>query len=158
MRSACSGDDEYVVTRLSNVDLVSSISAHSSPGQSPSMRRAVSVSAPSPNVSASRLAGSMVTTTARLPRRAPSRASTAAVVVLPTPPVPQHTGQHLHLLGTEVGLEQERQAQLRQGQPLAQARELLGLERRPLPAELRGGGQRLGLARSQRRVRLLGRR
>ena len=38
---------------------------------------------------ASRLAGSMVTTTVSRPRRAPSIASVAAVVVLPTPPVPQ---------------------------------------------------------------------
>ena len=39
--------------------------------------------------SASRLAGSIVTTHALRPRRAPSSASTAAVVVLPTPPLPQ---------------------------------------------------------------------
>ena len=35
--------------------------------------------------------GSMVTTTARRPRRAPSTASAADVVVFPTPPVPQQT-------------------------------------------------------------------
>ena len=44
-----------------------------------------------PRASARRLAGSMVTTTARRPARAASRARTAAVVVLPTPPEPQHT-------------------------------------------------------------------
>src|SRR5688572_10143202 len=40
---------------------------------------------------ANRLAGSIVTTTDRRPRRAPSIAMAAAVVVLPTPPVPVHT-------------------------------------------------------------------
>ena len=43
----------------------------------------------SPSVLARRFAGSMVTTTVSRPRRAPSMASAAAVVVLPTPPVPQ---------------------------------------------------------------------
>ena len=65
--------------------------AHSSPGQSPSMRLGVSVRPSSPRASARRLAGSIVTTTVLRPRRAPSSASTAAVVVLPTPPEPQHT-------------------------------------------------------------------
>ena len=62
-----------VATRSSNVVLVSSISAHSSPGQRPSIaRRASLVEAvePSPSASASRLAGSMVTT-----HGAPARAA-----------------------------------------------------------------------------------
>ena len=78
-------------TRASKVGLVSSISAHSSPGQSPSIWVGVLERPSRPSASASRLAGSMVTTTARRPRRAASRASTAAVVVLPTPPEPQQT-------------------------------------------------------------------
>ena len=65
--------------------------AHSSPGQSPSMRLGVSVRPCRPRASARRLAGSMVTTTVLRPSRAPSSATTAAVVVLPTPPEPQHT-------------------------------------------------------------------
>ena len=44
-----------------------------------------------PRASASRLAGSMVTTQARRPRRAASRAKAAETVVLPTPPDPQQT-------------------------------------------------------------------
>src|SRR5579864_1264162 len=91
MPSAWLFDGAYLRTRASNVLLTSSISAHSSPDQSPSMRVGVSASVSSPRASASRLAGSMVTTTARRPWRAPSKASTAAVVVLPTPPDPQHT-------------------------------------------------------------------
>src|SRR5881227_4045015 len=55
------------------------------------MRLGVSASDCRPRASERRLAGSMVTTTARRPCRAPSRARTAAVVVLPTPPEPQHT-------------------------------------------------------------------
>src|SRR6266550_684787 len=91
MPSACAGDGAYLATRASKVLLVSSIRAHSSPGQSPSMRLGVSASDSRPRASARRLAGSMVTTTDRRPWRAPSKARTAAVVVLPTPPDPQHT-------------------------------------------------------------------
>src|SRR3954451_1817464 len=91
MPSAWLFDGAYLNTSESKVLFVSSINAHSSPDQSPSMRVGVSASVSSPNASASRLAGSIVTTTARRPCRAPSMASTAAVVVLPTPPDPQHT-------------------------------------------------------------------
>ena len=52
---------------------------------------AVSDRASRPRALASRLAGSIVTTTALRPWRAPARARTAAVVVFPTPPLPQHT-------------------------------------------------------------------
>ena len=65
--------------------------AQSSPGQGPSIRRAELVRVLSPRASASRRAGSMVTTQALRPRRAPSRAKAAEMVVLPTPPDPQHT-------------------------------------------------------------------
>src|SRR5581483_8794291 len=88
MDRACSSVAAYRCTRSSNVPLVSSMSAHSSPGQSPSMRVGVLPNAPMPRASASRLAGSTVTTHARRPMRAPSRARAAAIVVLPTPPVP----------------------------------------------------------------------
>ena len=44
-----------------------------------------------PRASASRLAGSMVTTAARRPIMAAAIAVAAAMVVFPTPPVPQHT-------------------------------------------------------------------
>src|SRR5437879_3212380 len=91
MPSACCRDGAYFVTRASKVLLVSSINAHSSPGHSPSMRLGVSESDSRPRASARRLAGSMVTTTDRRPWRAPSSARTAAVVVFPTPPEPQHT-------------------------------------------------------------------
>ena len=91
MRSAWSGAPAFVVTSSSKVLFVSSIRAHSSPGQSPSIRDGVPVSPARPRASASRLAGSMVTTTARRPAFAASSASAAAVVVLPTPPEPQHT-------------------------------------------------------------------
>ncbi len=91
IRSACSGDDAYLTTSASKVDLVSSMSAHSSPGQSPLTSRGSLVSSPSPRASARRRAGSMVTTHARRPSCAACTASAAALVVLPTPPDPQHT-------------------------------------------------------------------
>src|SRR6266508_1833632 len=62
--------------------------AHSSPGQSPWITRGESVRMSTPRASASRLAGSIVTTTVLRPLRAPSSATAAAIVVLPTPPVP----------------------------------------------------------------------
>ncbi len=95
-----SGDDAYRVTRPSNVDFVSSIIAESAPPGTRSpfgSQRSVAISRGSfesssrPSALARRLAGSMVTTSERRPRRAPSIASTAALVVLPTPPLPQHT-------------------------------------------------------------------
>ena len=91
MPSACSGDDAYRRSSSSKVPLGSSMSAHSSPGQSPSIRRGVLARVSTPRASARRLAGSMVTTQARRPRRAASRAKAADTVVLPTPPDPQHT-------------------------------------------------------------------
>ena len=50
------------MTAASKVDLVSSIKAHSSPHHAPSTRLGVLVSESSPKASASRRAGSMVTT------------------------------------------------------------------------------------------------
>ena len=91
MPSACSGDDAYLAISSSKVPLGSSMRAHSSPGQSPSICRGVLARVSTPSASASRLAGSMVTTQARRPRRAASRAKAADTVVLPTPPDPQHT-------------------------------------------------------------------
>ena len=101
----CSGVAAFATTRSSKVLLVSSISAQSSPGQSPSMRVGVPVRPSRPSASASRLAGSIVTTTARRPARAASSARTAAVVVLPTPPEPQHTRMRrsVHELAEQSG-------------------------------------------------------
>ena len=83
----------YSATSSSKVDLVSSISAHSSPGQSPVDQASVSFVSDS-RARARRPAawpGSIVTTTARRPVAPPPARATAAVVVLPTPPVPQQT-------------------------------------------------------------------
>src|SRR5579872_7556846 len=67
------------------------MSAHSSPSHGPATRWGALVSSPTPMAFARRLAGSIVTTQARRPRRAASTANAAATVVLPTPPEPQHT-------------------------------------------------------------------
>ena len=61
------------------------------PARVPRCGWAVLARVSSPRASARRLAGSMVTTQARRPRRAASRAKAADTVVLPTPPEPQHT-------------------------------------------------------------------
>ena len=50
-----------------------------------------------PRAWASRLAGSMVSTTTLRPYSAARSAIAAAVVVLPTPPAPQHTKTRLDL-------------------------------------------------------------
>ncbi len=50
-----------------------------------------------PRACASRLAGSMVNTTTVRPYSAARTAMAAAVVVLPTPPAPQHTTTRLDL-------------------------------------------------------------
>src|SRR4051794_41022380 len=50
-----------------------------------------------PRAWASRLAGSMVSTTTARPYSAARTAIAAAVVVLPTPPAPQHTTTRLDL-------------------------------------------------------------
>ena len=91
--SLCIGLRRWPSTSPSNVVAESSIKAHSSPGPSTSSCTGSLVNPPgTPNASASRLAGSMVTTTQR---RAvgvlPAVPSAAAVVVLPTPPDPQQT-------------------------------------------------------------------
>ena len=91
MSSTCWAESEYRWTRSSNVPFGSSIMACSSPGHGPSIRVGRLVRSSRPRELASRLAGSMVTTQAVRPRRAASRANAAAVVVLPTPPEPQHT-------------------------------------------------------------------
>src|SRR3954469_15580664 len=80
----------------SNVRLASSIIAHSSPRSSipcaakraGSTRRGSLPSSASPSESASRRAGSIVTTATFRPRSARPIATAAAVVVLPTPPGP----------------------------------------------------------------------
>src|SRR5918996_5468675 len=80
----------------SNVRLASSISAHSSPRistpwpakRSGSTSRGSLPSSSRPSESASRFAGSIVTTATFRPRSAMPIASAAAVVVLPTPPEP----------------------------------------------------------------------
>ncbi len=124
---------------------------------------------------ARRLAGSMVTTTALRPRRAPSMASVAAVVVLPTPPVPQQrstwrcstssasavtgraadaehqlVGQQLDLGGSDVGGEEVREAQLREWEPFGEPRALLVLSAEEVGAKGRGGHQRIALGRVDR--------
>ena len=71
--------------------LESSISACRWPGQSPSTSVGVLGSDSTPSASASRRAGSTVTTQERRPARAAARAKVADTVVLPTPPDPQHT-------------------------------------------------------------------
>src|SRR3954470_1173930 len=105
----------------------------------------------------------MVTTHAFRPRRAPSSAMTAAVVVLPTPPVPQQittwrsvTSSSIFTTGPsqefdparqrvaegverragDVGREEEGQLDLGQRQPLAQAIDLFLLQRVPFATEL----------------------
>ncbi|OLT19937.1 hypothetical protein BJF78_10280 [Pseudonocardia sp. CNS-139] len=81
-----------ISTISSKVRRMSSIIACSSPGPAASATRPGSLpSAASPRACASRLAGSIVSTTVRRPRSAARSASAADVVVLPTPPEPQHT-------------------------------------------------------------------
>src|SRR5918995_920707 len=77
--------------RASKVRLESSMRAHSSPSNGPSTRRGSLPSSSSPSESASRFAGSMVTTATFRPRSAIPMAIAAAVVVLPTPPEPAQT-------------------------------------------------------------------
>src|ERR1700712_3515997 len=70
---------------------MSSIIANSCPSPAPLTSRGVLSSSVRPIDCASRRAGSMVSTTVRRPACAPIRAMAAAVVVLPTPPLPQVT-------------------------------------------------------------------
>ena len=96
--------------------LVSSIAAHSSPrGVDAGRRRtpsagtrvAVLPSAPTPSASASRRAGSTVSTSTLPPwSTAAASPSAAAIVVLPTPPDPQH--EH-HLLAGQQRVERARE-------------------------------------------------
>src|SRR5580698_4619761 len=88
---ACSAVRAYRRTRSSNVPFVSSMTAYSSPGQSPSTGAGVFGNESTPSASASRRAGSTVTTHARRPVRAACSANVAATVVFPTPPGPQQT-------------------------------------------------------------------
>src|SRR5690606_26401963 len=76
---------------------MSSIIACSSPGTSGASgtRCGVLPRSSMPSAWASRLAGSMVRTTTVRPYSAARRAIAAAVVVLPTPPAPQHTTTRL---------------------------------------------------------------
>ena len=59
----------------------------------------------------------------------------------------QPVGQHVELGRTELGGEQERQAELGERELLGQPADLLGLQRHAVAAERGGRGQRLGLAR-----------
>src|ERR1039457_1932088 len=61
------------------------------PGQSPSTSVGVLATDCTPNESASRRAGSTVTTPDRRPARPAATSNVAETVVLPTPPEPQHT-------------------------------------------------------------------
>src|SRR5918992_4899555 len=96
-RVAASGASRSI--SASNVRLESSIKAHSSPSirtpwslkRSGSTSRGSLPSSSSPSESASRFAGSIVTTATFRPRSAIPIASAAAVVVLPTPPDPAQT-------------------------------------------------------------------
>src|SRR6266403_1831877 len=96
MRSRISSDGAWCATRRSHAPFWSSIIAASEPRATTPWRartagstaRGSSPSAPTPSESASRRAGSIVSTTARRPRSAPQSAIAAAVVVLPTPPEP----------------------------------------------------------------------
>src|SRR2546427_4607233 len=95
MDCARSSERAYRWTRSSNVVLVWSIMASRGAGGSPAASKASSgtrlgllARACRPRASASRLAGSMVTTQVWRPRRAPSMAMAADTVVLPTPPGP----------------------------------------------------------------------
>ena len=65
------------------------MSAHSWPGQGPSISCGALDSMSNPSASARRRAGSIVTTHARRPLRAASSANAAETVVFPTPPEPQ---------------------------------------------------------------------
>ena len=165
------------VTSWSNVDFVSSISAESVPPGSaravvvPASRGrsrcGVSESVSSPSASASRLAGSIVTThgVAALPRaferehRGGRRLADAAAAAADQrrgaratsalgssdaarrrhsalDPARERVGERVDLRPADVGREQERQLDLRQRQPLAEARDLLVLHRVALGAEL----------------------
>ena len=84
------------MTNPSKVVAVSSINAHSSPRRRRRRRDRQSIGSlvrppGTPRASASRFAGSMVTTTQRRPWRAPAAPGPPPIVVLPTPPEPQHT-------------------------------------------------------------------
>ena len=67
---------------------------------------------------ASRRAGSMVSTTTLRPRSAARSASAAEVVVLPTPPEPQHTMIPVPRV-VEQGVDVERRAARRAGRTRA---------------------------------------
>src|SRR5579864_1067698 len=97
IRSAVPASGAWRRMRLSHDCLVSSIAAHSSPlgftpasaNASSGTRAATLPNAPTPSASASRLAGSTVSTRTFPPwRTAAIAAAAAAVVVLPTPPEP----------------------------------------------------------------------
>src|SRR5918996_2164988 len=154
-------------TTSSKVCLASSIIAHSSPSpvsipadsnSAGSTWRSVLPSSGSPSESASRLAGSMVSTATRRPRAAIPAAIAAEVVVFPTPPDPaqMHTrlpssssatpaisaldllGERLDLLHADLGLEQEGQGRDRRGTQLLEPGELLALDSRPAALAHRG--------------------
>ena len=86
-------DPEYCTTISSKVRRMSSIMACSSPVTSGANGTRCGLFPRSliPRAWASRLAGSMVSTTTVRPYSAARRAIAAAVVVLPTPPAPQQT-------------------------------------------------------------------
>src|SRR6185437_6389994 len=87
----------YWITISSKVRRMSSIIACSSPGTSAASgtRCGVLTRPLTPSACASRLAGSIVKTQTLRPYSAARSAIAAAVVVLPTPPAPQHTTTRL---------------------------------------------------------------
>src|ERR687893_640981 len=97
IRSRVSASGACLSTTSSNVAFASSIIAHNSPPcasmpwrskRAGSTRRSVFPSSGRPSESASRFAGSIVSTATFLPRAAMPAAIAAEVVVLPTPPEP----------------------------------------------------------------------
>src|SRR5205807_4835097 len=124
-----------------------------------------------PRASASRLAGSMVTTQVWRPRRAPSMAMAADTVVLPTPPGPaqmticpsradsrlttdsrlahgvfDRVGEQVQLLASEAFAEEEGQVddRRRPPEPLDQLLPVLLLDGPAVAVERAAGEQRLG--------------
>ena len=67
--------------------------------------------------------------------------------------VDQRGGQEIHLGRAQLGAEEEGQAELGERELVGQAGHLLGLQLHPVPAEVGGGGQRLGLALPQGHAR-----
>ena len=101
------GVSAYLRTRSSKVLFGSSCRAQSSPLHGPGTRFAVFPRLSSPSESASRRAGSIVTTHDRLPVRAPSRARAAEIVVFPTPPEPQLTTMRLSAIRASTAAARE---------------------------------------------------